>query len=124
MGSKSTDAAGALRAWLRESGLRIGDKLPGERELAEQIGMGRSALRTLLEALENEGVLERRPQSGTFLLRIPAPGVSGMKVALIAPLRLRHDEPVGETGIDAALALLPSTTAGSIHASRSGGQRH
>ena len=87
MGSKSTDAAGALRAWLRESGLRIGDKLPGERELAEQIGMGRSALRTLLEALENEGVLERRPQSGTFLLRIPAPGVSGMKVALIAPFR-------------------------------------
>lgn len=85
MGHKGADAGDRLRAFLRESGLRIGDKLPGERELAERLGIGRSALRPLLEALENEGALERRPQSGTFLARVPARGVSGMKVALIAP---------------------------------------
>jgi DNA-binding LacI/PurR family transcriptional regulator len=87
VGKKSLDAAGRLRMFLREGGLRIGDKLPGERELADRLGMGRSALRPLLESLENEGVLERRPQSGTFLIRIPVPGVSGTKVALIAPFR-------------------------------------
>lgn len=87
MGNKSADTMARLRAFLREGGLRIGDKLPGERELADRLGMGRTALRPLLEALENEGVLERRPQSGTFLERIPAPAVSGKKVALIAPFR-------------------------------------
>lgn len=87
MSSKSSDATGRLRAFLRESGLRVGDKIPGERELADRLAMGRTALRPLLEALENEGVLDRRPQSGTFLARIPAPGVSGTKIALIAPFR-------------------------------------
>ena len=87
MGSKSSDAADRLRSFLREGGLRIGDKLPGERELADRLGIGRTALRSLLESLENEGALERRPQSGTFLARVPAPGVSGTTVALIAPFR-------------------------------------
>lgn len=87
MGSKSSDAAGRLRTLLREAGLRIGDKLPGERELADRLGLGRTALRPLLESLENEGALERRPQSGTFLVRVPAPGVAGTTVALIAPFR-------------------------------------
>jgi len=87
VGSKSLDAAGRLRALLREGGLRVGDKLPGERELADRIGLGRTALRPLLEALEMEGVLERRPQSGTFLARVPVPGVSGTRVAMIAPFR-------------------------------------
>jgi DNA-binding LacI/PurR family transcriptional regulator len=87
VGSKSSDAADRLRSFLREGGLRVGDKLPGERELADRLGIGRTALRSLLESLENEGVLERRPQSGTFLVRVPVRGVSGMTVALIAPFR-------------------------------------
>lgn len=47
--------------------------------------MGRSALRAVLETLEAEGVLERRPQSGTFLVAVPAPPVRGARVAVIAP---------------------------------------
>ncbi len=76
-----------MRLVLREGSLRPGDKLPGERELAELVGMGRTALRPLLEALEMQGIVERRPQSGTFLLRIPPPGVHGSTIALIAPFR-------------------------------------
>lgn len=87
MGSKSSDAGIRLRSFLREGGLRVGDKLPGERELADLIGLGRTALRPLLEALENEGVLDRRPQSGTFLARVPVPGVSCTKIAVIAPFQ-------------------------------------
>ncbi len=95
MGSKSSDARLRLRAFLRDGGLRVGDKIPGERTLADRIGLGRTALRPLLEGLESEGILERRPQSGTFLARIPVPGVCGTKIAVIGPFR-------GTGGPDAA----------------------
>ena len=74
-----------LRAYLRECGLRPGDRLPGEREIAAALGVGRTGLRPALDALEAEGALERRPQSGTFLTSAPPPGVYGLSAALIAP---------------------------------------
>ncbi len=74
-----------MRTYLREQRLRPGDQLPGERDLASALGVGRAALRPVLEALEAEGVLIRRPQSGTFLAAVPAPDARGATVALIAP---------------------------------------
>jgi GntR family transcriptional regulator, transcriptional repressor for pyruvate dehydrogenase complex len=47
--------------------LRPGDKLPGERELAVELGVSRNSLRPALAALEALGVLEIRHGSGTFL---------------------------------------------------------
>jgi len=44
-----------------------GDKLPGERELAAELGVSRNSLRPALAALEALGVLEIRHGSGTFL---------------------------------------------------------
>ncbi|MEJ8475399.1 FadR/GntR family transcriptional regulator [Roseibium algae] len=43
------------------------DQLPTERELAEQIGVGRRAIRRALEALETEGRIWRRQGAGTFI---------------------------------------------------------
>ncbi|MGE0829320.1 MAG: FadR/GntR family transcriptional regulator [Hyphomonadaceae bacterium] len=40
--------------------LKDGDRLPGERELAEQMGFSRSAVREALRALEASGVLQRK----------------------------------------------------------------
>ncbi|MDO5529995.1 MAG: FCD domain-containing protein [Paracoccus sp. (in: a-proteobacteria)] len=51
----------------RESG-----RLPTEREMAEQLGMGRRAIRRALEVLEAEGMIWRRQGSGTFLGPKPA----------------------------------------------------
>jgi LacI family transcriptional regulator len=76
-----------VRHYLRSGQLRIGDRLPGERQLALILGMGRAALRLVLEGLEKEGVLTRRPQSGTFLAAIPLPAGRGAAVTLIAPLQ-------------------------------------
>lgn len=44
-----------------------GDRLPGERALAEHLGVGRSAVREAIAALEVLGIVETRAGSGTYL---------------------------------------------------------
>lgn len=51
-----------------ESGkLKHGDKLPSEREMAEQYQISRMTARHTLSVLEREGVVERRVGAGTFI---------------------------------------------------------
>ena len=50
--------------------LRPGDKLPPERELAEQFGVSRTAVREAVMALHEKGLLEVRPGKGTFISNI------------------------------------------------------
>jgi GntR family transcriptional repressor for pyruvate dehydrogenase complex len=57
-----------LEYLLRSDQVKIGDRLPSERELADAFGVGRSAVREALKALSFLGLLEIRPGSGTFLL--------------------------------------------------------
>ena len=76
-----------LRDYLRASGLSPGDKLPGEREIANALGWGRTLLRPLLSQMETDGFLVRRPQSGTFLIALPPPDSGGVRVALLAPFQ-------------------------------------
>lgn len=85
-----------LREHLRQHGFRPGDQLPGERELAAALGVGRTTLRPILDALEGEGVLERKPQAGTFLRALPQPHAQSAQVTLIAPFGATR-EPVRET---------------------------
>jgi len=49
--------------------LRVGERLPGERELARKIGVARMTLRRAIESLIADGFLERRPGSGTYARR-------------------------------------------------------
>jgi GntR family transcriptional regulator, transcriptional repressor for pyruvate dehydrogenase complex len=48
-----------IRAHLAEGGLKPGDKLPDERDLAAQLGVGRNTLREALRTLEIAGLVER-----------------------------------------------------------------
>ncbi|EST54747.1 transcriptional regulator [Brevibacillus panacihumi W25] len=52
---------------VQERNLRVGDKLPSERELSELLGAGRSSVREALRALELLGLIETRRGEGTFL---------------------------------------------------------
>lgn len=47
--------------------LRPGDRLPAERELAEQLDVSRPTLREALAELESRGLVEARPGGGTFI---------------------------------------------------------
>lgn len=47
--------------------LKVGDRLPAERELAEQFGVSRTAVREAVKALREKGLVEIRPGRGTFI---------------------------------------------------------
>lgn len=52
---------------IKEKQFMPGDKLPGERDLANTLGVGRSSLREALRTLDHMNVLEIRPGLGTFV---------------------------------------------------------
>ena len=47
--------------------LKIGDKLPSERELVEQLGVSRTSIREAMRALEVVGLVESRQGEGNFI---------------------------------------------------------
>jgi len=53
--------------------LHPGDRIPPERELAEQFGVSRTALRDAIKILSGGGVLEVRHGVGIFVSTAPAP---------------------------------------------------
>ena len=72
MGGRGQGLAGALAGRLREriarGELQPGDRLPGERELAESLGVHRGSLREALRQLERLRLVSTRPGSGTRVL--------------------------------------------------------
>lgn len=51
-----------------ETGLKVGDRLPSERELADRLQVSRSSVKQAILVLEVQGVLESRHGGGTFLV--------------------------------------------------------
>ena len=97
---QSRDVEARLQEYLIRLSLRVGDRLPGERDLATGLGVGRAALRVALDSLEAAGVVARRPQSGTFLIALPTPPARGARIAVIAPFG--HAGVPGREATDAA----------------------
>jgi GntR family transcriptional repressor for pyruvate dehydrogenase complex len=56
-----------LTSFLAAGQFQPGSRLPPERQLAESLGVGRSAVREALAALEILGIVEVRPGSGTYI---------------------------------------------------------
>ncbi len=57
----------AIRDYVITQRLQPGDALPGEKELARQLGVGRNSVREGVKALESLGILEVRRGSGIFV---------------------------------------------------------
>ncbi|MGP4062567.1 FadR/GntR family transcriptional regulator [Halobacillus sp. H74] len=56
-----------LKSYIEENQLKPGDKLPSERELSEQLNVGRSSIREAFRAMELLGLIETRRGEGTFM---------------------------------------------------------
>ncbi|RYD02051.1 hypothetical protein N752_26735 [Desulforamulus aquiferis] len=56
-----------IKGMITSGELNAGDKLVPERELAERLQVGRSAVREAYRALEAIGLIEIRPGEGTFV---------------------------------------------------------
>ena len=54
-------------SYIFRNGLKPGDKLPGERILSSELGVGRNSVRLGLSQLEEEGVIERMAAKGAFV---------------------------------------------------------
>jgi len=52
---------------VQKGDLKPGDQLPAERELAEQFGVSRTAVREAVKALREKGLVEAYPGKGTFI---------------------------------------------------------
>src|SRR5258708_29073485 len=61
-----------IRSLLSSGALQAGDRLPPERHLAAQFGVGRGHVREALRKLEFYGVVQTFPQSGTFVASLGA----------------------------------------------------
>jgi DNA-binding FadR family transcriptional regulator len=62
----------AICGMLRSGRYRIGDRLPGEHDLARELGVGRSAVREAVRELISLTLLEIRPGAGTFVRALRA----------------------------------------------------
>jgi GntR family transcriptional repressor for pyruvate dehydrogenase complex len=81
-----------VRRLIQGGELKPGDRLPGERDLALELGLSRPSVRSGLEALEAMGVLVSRRGAGTFIADGP-PDLGREPLRLLASL---HGFSLGE----------------------------
>ncbi len=63
----SEEVVKRLIGLVNNGAVRPGERLPSERELMEQLNVGRSSVREALRSLTLAGLLETRPGSGTYV---------------------------------------------------------
>jgi DNA-binding LacI/PurR family transcriptional regulator len=78
----------ALRRLVTEM---AGRRLPGERELATQLGLSRPGLRSLLATLETEGLVRRQQGSGTYAVDLQQAGLNTVALLIDKELKLGDD---------------------------------
>ena len=67
-----------IRQKLMSGEMQPGMRLPAERKLAEEFGVSRGYVRAALQALEKYGIVETRPQSGTFIVGLDVNALDGL----------------------------------------------
>jgi GntR family transcriptional regulator, transcriptional repressor for pyruvate dehydrogenase complex len=66
-GTRGAAVLDALAGMIERAGLQVGDRLPPEVQLAQQLGVGRSTMREALNRWEGLGIIRRRRGDGTYL---------------------------------------------------------
>lgn len=66
----SEEVKASIRARIVEGGWQPGMRLPSERELVQQFGCARMTVHRALRELEDEGLIERRQGSGSYVAQL------------------------------------------------------
>lgn len=82
MDTAADRAASGIRALIVSLDYGPGDRLPAERDLAQQLGVSRPALREGIRRLRSGGVLESRRGSGTYVSVADLSGVYDVRLRL------------------------------------------
>jgi len=97
--------ASRLAEDVRSGALAPGERLPGERELARRLGVGRSSVREAIAALQVDGVVVTRPGSGTYVA--DAPPVDRAEAHDVSPSALLEARALLEPRVAALAAQRP-----------------
>lgn len=76
-----------IEALILEGVLRVGDRLPGERELAEELAVSRPIVREAIKELEADGLVESRHGAGAFVADV----IGTVFSPQVSRLLTRHD---------------------------------
>jgi GntR family transcriptional repressor for pyruvate dehydrogenase complex len=81
-----------IRDLLAQGRVKVGDRLPAERNLADLLGVGRSTIREGLRIMESLGMIAVRPGDGTYLTDPAVPREVGLPGGgLLNAWRTRQD---------------------------------
>lgn len=88
----------------------LGSRLPPERDIAEQVGVGRSVVREALIMLEIEGFVEVKKGSGIYVIAIPSELNFSPNDTVMGPFELLQARQLLESNIAefAAIQVTPS----------------
>lgn len=67
-----------IRKALQSGELKPGQRLPAERKMAEEFGVGRTHVRDALKTLENYGIIKTLPQSGSVIVGLDITALDGL----------------------------------------------
>jgi DNA-binding transcriptional regulator YhcF (GntR family) len=104
--------AWALRSRIGGGRFRPGQQLPGLRELAELVGVNVNTVRAVYQRLEQEGLIDSRQGSGTFVASRPRRPSAVAAIAADAA-RAAHETGVEPREVAAALYVSPGARAAS-----------
>ncbi|OTG91145.1 transcriptional regulator LldR [Acinetobacter sp. ANC 3832] len=98
-----------LRVLIEQTNMQVGDRLPAERKLCEQLGVSRSSLREAIQQLTSTGMLISKVGAGTFLQQLPT---NWSQLQIVQPLsNLIDEDPAYRFDVQEARSILEGGTA-------------
>jgi 2-aminoadipate transaminase len=81
-----TQIVAEVRRMITDGALKVGDRLPANRELAKTLGVNRNTVTTAYAELAADGLITSRVGSGTYISRVPAPATGIREHAPPSPM--------------------------------------
>ena len=99
----------SLRHLIESQQMKVGDRLPAERKLCEQLGVSRYSLREAIQQLTSQGMLVSKVGAGTYLQQLPS---SWSQHQIVQPLsELIDEDPAYRFDVQEARIILEGGTA-------------